>query len=346
MDQGLTINLECLESGNLQVPEAWPSCRVAKLCTNIPQPPASFKLESTQATSVSEFRTAIYNCKADGTYGANSLTEFHVQCPLGGVFPESADIQWPECIIENCIEIPALAGFTKVSTDRIAVGQHALYQCDTAGHVSDNGLYQKLQCQSDGTFDTSVMDSWPVCRPPVDCQSPTPPIPPESSKLLPTQSSVTLEFQVATYLCQEYYAMADYPNGFPVQCGLTGLYSDPINWPSCQPTHCVLDQGTPEISGFKTDHTDAPIQVGNSIFYKCETDGQVTDTARHHPFIQCQADGTLTSAPDSLPTCREAFVCGTPPAPPANSNLELVTEPTTDITEYESARYENFQKIE
>ena len=100
-------------------------------------------------------------------------------------------------------------------------------------------------------LNNSLADDWPACREAVSC-SETPLEPPQDSKLLSNNATVTTEFQEATYFCQEYFALPDEQTVYKVICGLSGAYPDPetIVWPVCQPTHCT--DAIPTISGFKT----------------------------------------------------------------------------------------------
>ena len=125
-------------------------------------------------------------------------------CPLGGSFPATSDISWPTCIIEHCIDIPALSGFVKKSNDPVKVGAYAYYECVTNGHVTDNGQWQKLLCNADGTINTEDVSDWPECREPVECAE-TSPEPSGDSGLKPNNATVTLEFQSATYYCDAYH---------------------------------------------------------------------------------------------------------------------------------------------
>ena len=79
---------------------------------------------------------------------------WYQQCPMGGVFPASEDINWPNCTIQNCVEIPSLPHFDKVTNTKVKVGDSAIYVCSTNGFVTDNGAKQLLECKDDGSFDT------------------------------------------------------------------------------------------------------------------------------------------------------------------------------------------------
>ena len=281
-----------------------------------------------------EFRSATYSCKADGKFGDDNSDTFDLVCPQGGEFPDT--VEWPECNIEHCTQIPTLNGFVKLTSSPVSVGGYALYECETDGHVTNNGPKQQLLCTEDGSFDIDAVDNWPVCRVPVDCTQDKP-TPPESTHLLASQSTVSKEFEIATYLCKEHYKLDTHPSGYKIQCGLTGVYPETIEWPECIPSHCPED--IPVINGFITLST-APLPVGRTANYKCETEGYVTDLAKVHAFKSCNALGLLEDAvsSDGL-VCREAITCGAPPTAPSDTFLQFTETYPDTINEHESVTY-------
>ena len=61
------------------------------------------------------------------------------------------------------------------------------------------GWSLSVKCTETGEFE--VPDTWPTCRIPVSCDD-TLPIPPDDTNLQESTSTVSNEFDVATYECQ------------------------------------------------------------------------------------------------------------------------------------------------
>ena len=146
--KGASWTLKCGENGRLIEPEEWPQCRDAKLCTNIPNAPANSNLQNPDVTSVKEYQYARYPCKADGKFVVDSESEasaFELQCPLGGSFAGDNDITWPLCLVSHCIDLPSINGFSKKTSQPVAVGNAAEYECITSGQVNDFGENSVLE---------------------------------------------------------------------------------------------------------------------------------------------------------------------------------------------------------
>ena len=69
--------------------------------------------------------------------------------------------------------------------------------------------------------------------------------------------------------------------------------------------------------------------MGDSVWYVCETDGQVTDYGKYHD-NECDSSGTWSKGEDAGSVeCRDpGFECGIPPDPPESTNLEKNTTDT------------------
>ena len=146
--KGASWTLKCGENGRLIEPEEWPQCRDAKLCTNIPNAPANSNLQNPDVTSVKEYQYARYPCKADGKFSnseSEAATAFELQCPLGGSFAGDNDITWPLCLVSHCIDLPSINGFSKKTSQPVAVGNAAEYECITSGQVNDFGENSVLE---------------------------------------------------------------------------------------------------------------------------------------------------------------------------------------------------------
>ena len=149
---------------------------------------------------------------------------------------------------------------------------------------------------SDGSF--ADHSNWPECRDPVDCNDPIP-TPDSTSKLQPSTSSDLKEFDAAIFDCQD--STLALPNGeskFALTCGLNGVFPLMDSWPKCKPTSCAE---IPVVEGFTSQNT-APVSIGDTVQYKCSTDGLVTDMGKTVT-VSCTEDGTITF-PESV-TCRE-----------------------------------------
>ena len=117
------------------------SYRPAGVCTNIQEPPSESFLEKISITSVKEFQYATYPCKADGKFGSDEKTSFDLQCPKGidghsPDFLETADVNWPKCVISKCLVLPAINGFQKAANGPVEVGKDAKYECISSGQVT------------------------------------------------------------------------------------------------------------------------------------------------------------------------------------------------------------------
>ena len=59
------------------------------------------------STGLYEFDYAVFNCKPGATlinitFPGVSNGKFYLQCPVGGSFPPTANVSWPNCKVEAC----------------------------------------------------------------------------------------------------------------------------------------------------------------------------------------------------------------------------------------------------
>ena len=48
---------------------------------------------------------------------------FYLQCPLGGVFPQTVNVSWPTCRVENCTTHLTKFGYTSTAALPVAVNK-------------------------------------------------------------------------------------------------------------------------------------------------------------------------------------------------------------------------------
>ena len=56
--------------------------------------------------------------------------------PYSPDFLETADVNWPKCVISKCLVLPSINGFTKAANGPVEVGKDAKYECISNGQVS------------------------------------------------------------------------------------------------------------------------------------------------------------------------------------------------------------------
>lgn len=151
-------------------------------------------------------------------------------------------INWPECEITHCMEVPARASFKASMSAPVPVGDVIEYSCATAGTVPDNSsLSLESECQPDGLF--SPITDWPNCRAALNCKAL--PVPEQSTThLLPSTSTGLKEYMYAFYSCQpgaELNVVSEDIIGgqFRVQCLEYGDWPANISWPECTVENCT-----------------------------------------------------------------------------------------------------------
>ena len=76
-------------------------------------------------------------------------------------------------------------------------------------------------------------ETWPTCRPSVEC-SEAPPSPPADTNLNSATNTPTKEFDEATYPCKSNYAIENTgATEFKLACGSGGTYSETPTWDKC-----------------------------------------------------------------------------------------------------------------
>ena len=189
------------------------------------------------------------------------------------------------------------------------------------------GKVQYLQCLSDGSF--ADHSDWPACRDPVDCLD-TIPTPDPTSKLEPSTSTALKEFDAAIFQCPSGLNLLNGKAEFGLTCGLNGIFPTVDSWPECQITSCAV---VPTIEGF-TASKSGPVNIGESVTYKCTDTNLVTDQGKEISLV-CNQDGTI-NFPEGL-TCRDPIECADPPPdPPENSNFQAVDygTPTKEFSRF------------
>lgn len=335
---GPTQSMVCGAAGSFpSSPDSWPDCRDIMDCSETaPEPDVNSKLEASTSTGLKEFEYTQYTCQngysLEGvTHSGVSNNVFKLECGGGGTYATS--ISWPTCLVSSCLSavIPTAAnGLITDATGDTPVADEISYHCTATTQVTDEGKTKSVLCQPDGTF--NVPTTWPTCRDAVACTDSIP-APPGESNLDASASTVTNEFDVATYACKANHQQANGAADFMLTCGLAGTFPASPAWPTCDPVPIpcatVLTQ-----DGFTTTAV-APIQSGSKIVYTCSTAGEVHDGGKIVE-ATCGIDGVIPSP--TWPTCRAGVDCtDTPPNPTGPSYL--ANSASTVAKEFDSATY-------
>ncbi|TRY77305.1 hypothetical protein TCAL_04063, partial [Tigriopus californicus] len=338
-DQGRWIDSRCTHSGIVAVPVSIPACRKAKECESPPVPDQSLtRLMPSQSLGIREFGLATYKCVEGSTLSpefADTQGNFNLQCGLNGAYPQAPN--FPTCAISSCISVEAKDRFTTGDVAPIAIGEHVRYECSDTGQIpGDSPGPVEVECMPDGTL--NYPDPFPVCRSKASCSSPYP-VPPASSFLLKTLSSLLNEFDWASYACKEGATLQGVSNPFiengrfKAQCQVGGTWNTTIDWPTCIVEFCP-QAIIPSFPGYTRIGTgDAAVQT--NVEYKCTDPSKIMPGGTNH-LIPCNTDGTVddTTPP---PTCELANVCPSAPIPDASHNLAPYSGP--DVQEFNFALY-------
>eukprot|EP00095_Tigriopus_kingsejongensis_P008506 snap_masked-scaffold181_size278858-processed-gene-0.12 protein:Tk08506 transcript:snap_masked-scaffold181_size278858-processed-gene-0.12-mRNA-1 annotation:"von willebrand factor type egf and pentraxin domain-containing protein 1-like" len=333
-DTGTEITVECLASGQFDIPDPIPSCRARGICRAPPVPsPASFLAPSTSA-DVAEFSFAEYACQ-DHTFVLETDPDvvdgkFRLPCKQGGIFDAAPN--WTPCRQYRCdvstLTIPS--GFKTANPDQYVYTDGTLnLVCETEGHISSEGPVIALTCQGDGTF--SALPTNPTCAPPAICPSPTAAPPPENS-FKPYDASVEVKvYGKAVFECQEnlYIKLGpeEYTQTHELLCQGDQSYETPT-WPECRVKSCAIEPP----AGLQVDNPNP--QRGAQALFSCVTANEVTDLGKTIA-TTCNDDGTY-DIPDVQ--CRSPQMCtATLPSPPPTTNLESLGSSVTK--EYDIALY-------
>ncbi len=342
------LRLECFDTGQFAVPNPWPTCRSRVDCAaTLPQPPVGSYLELPPSGLLQEFDYAKYSCKA-GAHLNNVIGnpdvvngQFQVQCQLGGGWEDTAQINWPQCFVEYCANVPESFPTPPLSRvgdeDTVLVSEEADYKCAGDTHVTDIGPIISLECLSDGTL--ASMPSSLSCRPPGSCTSP--PTPGPSTFLLISSDSVVTEFESASYSCQPgAHIMGDTANVFEIDCSFTSTGNPPafpdehsISWPTCTVDFCTVYDDLTANGLAPVDNTEW-VAVGDFGSYECFDNTKTLDSGSYTP--ECGSDGQFIL--NSVPTCRDRLVCpDPPPLPTQGSNFQ--DSASTQVMEFDFAEY-------
>lgn len=175
---------------------------------------------------------------AEEEAGSTKLNYYEIKCASDGRFPTG----WPVCSIPKVCPDPPAAGnnstltLTPAGQTGIKAYRSAIYACPNAGEVTDEGKTIELACLPTGVY--APRSTWPLCRAAKDCPGPVP-VPPESSGLANSSSTVAKEGDQATYTCKESgWTVLDKAD-FNITCGSTGAFTN-ITWPTCQDPHAAF----------------------------------------------------------------------------------------------------------
>ena len=117
----------------------------------------------------------------------------------------------------------------------VRFGDYLDYECEKPGWVTNDGLFYKLRCQTNGYYVNRI---WLPCRERQTCLKP-PPRPTDASGLAFSTSLNVPEFESAVYECKEPgYIVPGTPDGkFRTPCKRTGNFEQSvrITWPKCEP---------------------------------------------------------------------------------------------------------------
>ncbi len=337
-DSGPTIELQCLDTGDLDYEDATlPTCRARNACSTSPPRPQTDEPSSNlinSATSVwKEFETVSYDCKPGASLNGETEDVFEVTCDGSHTSPN-----WPTCKITHCVDYPDVTGLEPVDdTVQVAVGDNGLYKCPD-GEVMSGGNTFELECMDTGNFEDPNGLTIPPCESAEEC--PTPPTPGDNSNLLPSTSGAVTEFGYAYYECKAGAVLTgtgdSFEDGkFRLQClAADTTYGSPT-WPTCVFKTCEAFPESADLPGF-TPVSELPVPINAKARFRCADSNQVMDGGKLLEIGCDSADGKFDVP--TLPTCRAPQTCpGSPPSPDSNSGLVASTD--SDVKEHEHATY-------